>query len=251
MTSSNSDALVAQKLPDGTTVFGFDPAGAKFDTKWMTTTNAWGSTTGRLSADVDLSKLPDKQDYGKIDNSIVQKYYDKYVKHGQWTPDGSDVTTTDIKKLTGPTDWQRKWLDDKIQANARIKPYQGYTLVMPRGYGKNVLTQNAIATGSPPSDIFAQLADAAAKFRNSTKKVTKAIDKMSDGLSELRKANEVWEKKQADAKAAARLAVTEDKVYTFMEANYLPYDYARNLLEQAHIDSILNEGKANDTDTGA
>lgn len=104
--------------------------------------------------------------------------------------------------------------------------YRHFQLAWPRGNGKTLALEN---------------------LAKAQKALAKATEKASEGLKKLSEANEAIARLEYEAHCKAEEAVTDEKVAEFAERYYLPEDYARDILITAYVDSLLEEGKPNDS----
>lgn len=126
-----------------------------------------------------------------------------------------------------PNDWSRQNLDDWANPmSSTTGRYRKWQLSWGRGNGKN----RAIANWTKAQETLA-----------------KAAEEASEGLKKLAEANAEIAKLEYDAHMEAEEAVTDEKVKAFAEQYYLPEDYARDILITAYVDSLLEEGKPDDS----
>lgn len=81
------------------------------------------------------------------------------------------------------------------------------------------------------------------------KRITKSVEKLDysmenigevakTGLEMLREANDMAVARLREAQAEAKLAVTDEKVYDFMDKTMMDYASARKTLEAAYVDDV-------------
>lgn len=85
------------------------------------------------------------------------------------------------------------------------------------------------------------------QWKASLESLDTAMKGASEGLQKLAEVNEELSRKKYEAECAAEEAVTDERVKVFAETYFLPYDYAKEVLLQAYIDSELSKEDNDDS----